>query len=154
LNLETIATPAFATFLERAPDGQKLIIEVQAIDVLSSIRTYFDVCDVVTGLGHAVLIDGLNPITLQMLDVGQLKPTYAKIMWANEFLDLMNPDSNKSATSMITEVGPEKIILARCDSQQAMGWGLKSGIRVFQGHFLDSFGKPKRKKRPNQPGAR
>ena len=94
-------------------------------------------------MGHALLIDGLNPATLQMLDVGPLKPDYAKLMWAPEFIELLNPDSNKSAGSMIDEVGPEKIILARCDSQESMAWGLKSGIRIFQGHFLDSFGAPK-----------
>lgn len=143
LNLETVSTIAFEKFLERSPENQKLIVEVQAIDVLANIRTYFDVHDVLSGLGHSLLIDGLNPTTLQMLDVGPLEPDYAKIMWAPEFVDLLNPDSNKSASSMIEEVGAEKIILARCDSQAAMGWGLKSGIRIFQGHFLDSFGKPK-----------
>lgn len=143
LNLETVSTMAFEKFLERSPENQKLIVEVQAIDVLANIRNYFDVHDVLSGMGHALLIDGLNPATLQMLDVGPLQPDYAKIMWAPEFIDLLNPDSNKSAGSMIEEVGAEKIILARCDSQSAMGWGLKSGIRIFQGHFLDSFGKPK-----------
>ncbi len=143
LNLETVATLAFEKFLERSPDNQKLIVEVQAIDVLANIRTYFDVCDVISGMGHSLLIDGLNPTTLQMLDVGRLEPDYAKIMWAPEFTDLLNPDSNKTASKMIDEVGPEKIVLARCDSQDAMAWGLKSGIRIFQGHFLDSFGKPK-----------
>lgn len=145
LNLESVSTPTFAKFIERAPEGQRIIVEIQAIDVLAGIRNYFDVLDVVSGLGHALLIDGLNPATLQMLDIKQLKPDYAKIMWAPEFIDLMSPDSNKSAASMISEVGSEKIILARCDSQDAMGWGLKSGIRIFQGHFLDSFGKPSRR---------
>ncbi|MBT6088884.1 MAG: hypothetical protein HOH20_04835, partial [Rhodospirillaceae bacterium] len=143
LNLETVSTPAFEKFVERAPEGQKIIVEVQSIDVLANVRSYFDVHDVLSGMGHALLIDGLNPATLQMLDVGPLKPDYAKLMWAPEFIELLNPDSNKSAGSMIDEVGPEKIILARCDSQESMAWGLKSGIRIFQGHFLDSFGAPK-----------
>lgn len=143
LNLETVATIAFEKFLERSPENQKLIVEVQAIDVLANIRSYFDVHDVISGMGHSLLIDGLTPTMLQMLDVGRLEPDYAKIMWAPEFTDLLNPDSNKTAGKMIDEVGPEKIVLARCDSQDAMAWGLKSGIRIFQGYFLDSFGKPK-----------
>lgn len=143
LNLETVSTPAFEKFIERSPEGQKIIVEVQSIDVLANIRSYFDVHDVLSGMGHALLIDGLNPATLQMLDVGPLKPDYAKLMWAPEFIELLNPEGNKSASSMIEEVGPEKIILARCDSQDSMAWGLKSGIRIFQGHFLDSFGAPK-----------
>ena len=144
LNLETITTPAFAAFLERTPEGQKVIVEIQAIDVLASIRNYFEVHEVISGLGHALLIDGLNPTMLQMLDVARLQPDYAKIMWAQEFLDTLQPDSNQSATAMINEIGAEKVVLARCDSQAAMAWGLKSGIRVYQGYFLDSFGKPSR----------
>lgn len=147
LNLETVSTPTFASFLERIPDEQKVIVEIQAIDVLANIRDYYEVLDVLSGLGHALLIDGLNPTTLQMLNVPLLKPDYAKIMWAPEFIDLLHPDSNKSAVSMIEEVGAEKVILARCDTQNAMAWGLKSGIRVYQGYFLDSFGKPGRNKK-------
>ena len=60
-------------------------------------------------------------------------------MWAPELIDLMNPDSNQSAAAMIEEVGAEKIILARCDSQASMAWGLKSGIRIYQGYLLDSL---------------
>ena len=78
LNLETISTPAFAAFLERIPEGQKIIVEIQAIDVLAAIRNYFEVHEVISGLGHALLIDGLNPATLQMLDVGLLKPGLRK----------------------------------------------------------------------------
>ena len=116
LNLETITTPAFAAFLERTPEDQKVIVEIQAIDVLASVRNYFEVHEVISRLGHALLIDGLNPTMLQMLDVGRLQPDYAKIMWANEFLDTLQPDSSKSAKAMIDEIGAEKVVLARCDS--------------------------------------
>jgi hypothetical protein len=128
---------------EGIPKDQKIIVEIQAIDVLAAVRNYYDVHDVISTLGHSLLIDGLNPIMLQMLDVRLMNPHYAKIMWAPELIDLMNPDSNKSASALIDSVGGDKIILARCDSQNAMAWGLKSGIRIFQGHFLDSFGKPR-----------
>ncbi len=144
LNLETVTTPAFAAFLERMPEGQKIIVEIQAIDVLAGIRNYYEVHEVLSGLGHSLLIDGLSPTMLQMLDVPRLQPDYAKIMWAQEFIDTLHPDSNNSATAMINEVGAHKVVLARCDSQAAMAWGLQSGIRVYQGYFLDSFGKPER----------
>ncbi len=120
LNLETVSTPAFASFLERAPEEQKIIIEIQSVDVLAGIRNYFEVHEVIKGLGHSILIDGLNPATLQMLDVARLQPDYAKIIWAPEFIDLMHPDSNKSAKAMIEEIGAQKTILARCDSQASM----------------------------------
>ncbi len=142
LNLETIPTSAFKTFLERIPENQKVIVEVQAIDVLSAIREYYDVQDVVTAMGHSLLIDGLSTVMLQMLDVTLMKPDYAKIIWSPELIDQMRPDSNKNAEDLIKAVGGSQTVLSRCDSQDAMAWGLQSGIRIFQGYFLDSFGKP------------
>ena len=142
LNLETISTPAFRTFLERIPENQRVIVEVQAIDVLSAVREYYDVQDVVSAMGHALLIDGLSTIMLQMLDVRLMKPDYAKLIWSPELVDQIHSDSNKSAEELIEVVGGGQTVLSRCDSQDAMAWGLKAGIRIFQGYFLDSFGKP------------
>ncbi len=36
-------------------------------------------------------------------------------------------------------VGFERIILARCDTESAIAWGLNQGIRHFQGRYLDSM---------------
>lgn len=145
LNLETVSTPAFRTFLERIPENQKVIVEVQAIDVLSAVREYYDVQDVVSSLGHSLLIDGLSTLTMQMLDVRLMKPDYAKLIWSAELVDTHNPESSKTAEEIIEAVGGSQTVLSRCDSQTAMAWGLKSGIRIFQGYFLDSFGKPNRR---------
>lgn len=152
LNLESISTPAFAAFIERIPKGQRIIIEIQAIDVLAGVRHYIEVHDVMSSMGHALLIDGLSPTTLQMLDVPRLMPHYAKIMWSPELQDMMDPNSNKSAAYMIDQVGADKVILARCDSETAMSWGLKSGIRVFQGHFLDAMSRPRRRQAGQRAG--
>jgi hypothetical protein len=46
---------------------------------------------------------------------------------------------------MVQEIGAERVILSRCDSPAALQWGLKSGISLFQGHFLDSFNKARKR---------
>ncbi len=148
LNLETILTPAFANFLERIEKGQKVIVEVQAVDLLTNINMYLDVRNVLASMGHAILIDGLSTTTLQMLDVASMKPDYAKIVWAPELLDMMDPASNRNAGHMVQEIGTDKTILSRCDSPAALSWGLKTGIAVFQGHFLDQFNKARKKSTP------
>jgi len=150
LNLETVLTPAFGTFLERVEKGQKVIVEIQAIDLLTNINMYLDIRNVLSSMGHAILVDGLSTTTLQMLDVASMKPDYAKIVWAPELLDMMDPASNRNAGHMVQEIGTDKVILSRCDSPAALAWGLKTGISVFQGHFLDSFNKA-RKKAPPMP---
>ncbi len=144
LNLETIFTPTFASFLERLEQGQKVIIEVQAVDLLTNFHMYLDAQAVLASMGHAVLIDGLSTSALAMLDVALMKPDYAKIIWAPELLDMMDPATNQSAAFIVHNIGAEKVILSRCDSANALQWGLKTGISVFQGHFLDAY----RKKAP------
>lgn len=139
LNLETVFTPAFQNFLERVEQPQKVIVEVQAVDVLTNFSLYLDAQSVLPSLGHAVLIDGLSTSALAMLDVTLMKPDYAKIIWAPELLDMMDPATNQSAAFIVQNIGPEKVILSRCDSASAMAWGIKTGIRVFQGHFLDAY---------------
>ena len=145
LNLETVLTPAFGQFVERVEKGQKIIVEVQAVDVLTNINMYLDIRNVLSSLNHAILIDGLSTTTLQTLDVASMKPDYAKIIWAPELLDMMDPASNRNAGHMVQEIGTEKVVLSRCDSPSALSWGLKSGISLFQGHFLDSFNKGRKK---------
>ncbi len=141
LNLETVFTPAFQTFLERVEQPQKVIVEVQAVDVLTNFSMYLDAQSVLSSMGHAVLIDGLSTSALAMLDVALMKPDYAKIVWAPELLDMMDPATNQSAAFIVQNIGAEKMILSRCDSASALAWGIKTGIRVFQGHFLDAYRK-------------
>lgn len=141
LNLETVFTPGFGTFLERLEQGQKVIVEVQAVDVLTKFNMYLDAQAVLSSMGHAVLIDGLSTSALSMLDVALMKPDYAKIIWAPELLDMMDPANNQTAAFIVQNIGTEKVVLSRVDSANALAWGLKTGITVFQGHFLDAYRK-------------
>lgn len=141
LNLETVFTPGFGSFLERLEQGQKAIVEVQAVDVLTNFNMYLDAQAVLSSMGHAVLIDGLSTSALSMLDVALMKPDYAKIIWAPELLDMMDPANNQTAAFIVQNIGTEKVILSRVDSANALAWGLKTGITVFQGHFLDAYRK-------------
>ncbi len=148
LNLETILTPAFGTFVQHLEKGQKVIVEVSAADLLTNIGMYVDVRNVMASMGHAILIDGLTTTTIEMLDVAAMKPDYIKIVWAPELLDVTNPAGNANTSAMIAEIGAEKTILSRCESAAALSWGLKTGICVFQGHFLDSFSKGRKRPAP------
>ena len=139
LNLETILTPAFNVFLEQTEPGQKVIVEVQAVDLLTNYEMYLDIRNALNSMGHAILIDGLSTTTIEMLDVASMKPNYAKITWTPELLDLMDSPSDKSAAFVGQEIGADKVVLSRCDSSSALSWGIRTGITLFQGYFLDAF---------------
>jgi EAL domain-containing protein (putative c-di-GMP-specific phosphodiesterase class I) len=152
LNLETVVTPTFLSFLERIEKEQRVIVEVQAMDVLNNLPLYTDVESALSQMRHAVLIDGLTTTALSVFDVSRLKPDYAKLVWSPELLNAMDSKGARS-TSMIKQMGGDKIVLSRVDTADAMQWGLRSGIELFQGRFLDSFGKPGRAKPVRPKGA-
>jgi EAL domain-containing protein (putative c-di-GMP-specific phosphodiesterase class I) len=143
LNLETIVTPAFKAFLDQMGIGRKVIVEVQAIDVFTNLSLYQDVSGALHQRGHAVLLDGLNVGTLRLLDVAALKPDYAKIAWSQELGD--GRGAGAVVQGVNASLGEGRTILSRCESPTALSWGLKNGISLFQGRFLDSLKSNRRK---------
>jgi EAL domain-containing protein (putative c-di-GMP-specific phosphodiesterase class I) len=147
LNLETIVTMPFQTFVERLEKDQKIIVEVQTVDVMTNLSLYTEVASALTKMGHAILLDGLTTQAMSVLDIERLKPSYAKLVWSPELLNTMDPKGSRT-TSMVQRLGGDKIILSRVDTADALQWGVRSGIGVFQGRFLDAFGKPRTKAKP------
>ena len=144
LNLETIVTAAFRAFLLRM-EKQRIIVEVQLIDVLTNLMLYLDVEAALHAMGHAVLIDGLNVGSLRLLDVSKLKPDYAKVAWSADLADSKGRDAAEVVQALAQNLGQTKLIVSRCESAMALSWGLKNGLRLFQGRFLDSLKSDKRK---------
>jgi hypothetical protein len=42
----------------------------------------------------------------------------------------------------ISRFGHNRVILCRCDSSQAVNYGLAAGINLFQGRFIDNMLNP------------
>ena len=99
LNLESVVTTSFATFLDRLEKGHKVIVEVQAVDVFTNLSLFLDVQGALRGAGHAILIDGLTVGTLRLIDVSQLKPDYVKVAWAAELLEMAGAAARRSFTT-------------------------------------------------------
>jgi EAL domain-containing protein (putative c-di-GMP-specific phosphodiesterase class I) len=144
LNLETVITSSFGTFLERIGPDHKIIVEVQAMDVFTNLGMYLDVQGALKGLNHALLIDGMTVSALRLLNVSQLKPDYVKVAYAPE-MEVVGRGSAKVVQELVAAMGEGKVILSRCESPNALSLGLKNGISLFQGRFLDSLKSGKRR---------
>ena len=137
LNLESVITTAFQGFLANMP--KKVVIEVQPIDVFTNPSMFMDVQSAMKSMGHAMLIDGLNVATLRLLDAASLKPDYVKVAWSPELSEIGNSSAGAVMAAVTAAVGEGKVIISRCESSKAMSWGLKNGVTLFQGRFLDSL---------------
>lgn len=136
LNLATLATPAFAAF-ERAISGKAtIVVEVQIVDIFADLNAFFKARDSLRASGHTILIDNISPVTLQFVDMATYDADFYKISWSPELGDL---DQTSKLEDTFKQLGVDRIIMARCDSETAIHWGLALGVRKFQGRFLDAM---------------
>ena len=117
------------------PD-QKLIVEVKMMDVLNNLPLYFKVKDILHAGGHKLLIDEVNPSSLKLMNVERLVPDMVKVFWE----PLLEYDENNEAFRKVVKVlGADNVVLAKCDTNAALKWGLSYGINTFQGPIIDTL---------------
>ncbi len=137
LNLASVFSKEFVQFAKNfLKPEQTVVVEVQMMDVLNNLSQYNETKEILHKGGHRLLIDSLNPKSLEMINLEQLQPDMIKLFW--EPLMAYETD-NQSIKEAIEKLGAKNVILAKCDSQEALKWGLKYGISVFQGPFMDNI---------------
>ena len=137
LNLSSVFSREFVSFAKGfLRPGQQIIVEVQLMDAFNNLALYFEAKEILRRGGHKLLIDGLTPLTLKMLNVSRLDPDMIKIFWE----PLLEFDAqNADLKAAIETVGKENVVLAKCDSEKALKWGVGYGITAFQGPYIDNL---------------
>lgn len=138
LNVKSVLSKDFQRFDDAltAHSGQ-IVIELQQIDVFSDIENFTLARNWLRDRGCRVLLDGLNPLALQYFNPGLLDADYYKVAWGTEFVEAETTEIHTETGALVEKVGPERFILGRTDSEEAMSWALTLGIRRFQGFFID-----------------
>jgi len=138
LNVSTVMARPFQNF--QAIVGEhtdRVIIEVQIIDIFADMGGFTYARDWLRERGYRVLIDGLSPLTLNFFDPTLLEADFIKIGWGPEVRGGVDQDKTKQIRNVIAKTAPGSVVLARVDSEEGVSWGLGLGIICFQGHFID-----------------
>lgn len=139
LNVSTVLSRDFQLF-HRAVGGfsENVVVEMQVIDIFGDMNSFNMARDILQQNGYRVLVDGINPVSMQFFDPALLQADYIKIGWGKEF-ENGDPDDEKveELRRIIRDAGKESIILSRVDSEEAISWGLNLGITRFQGFLMD-----------------
>ena len=137
LNLSSVFSKDFVSFAkEFLKPEQKVIVEVQLTDVFNNLPQYFKAKEILGSGQNKLLIDAVSPAALKALNLTKLKPDLVKLFWE----PLLEYDThNEDLKKVIAQVGKENVILAKCDSEKAIKWGVKYGISAFQGPFIDNL---------------
>lgn len=136
LNMATVETPAFQNFEAAIRGRAGLVVEFQLMDIFNDLDGFFRARDLLKARGHKTVLDGMSPITLQFMDAELYDTDFVKVNWSADMADEVVTANLRDA---LGPVGSDRVILARCDSEGSIAWGLGQGIRHFQGRFLDSM---------------
>lgn len=137
LNLSSVFSAEFVSLAKNfLQPGQKLIVEIQLMDVFNNLPVYFKVKEILKAGGHRLLIDGLSPSLLKVLNLQRIEPDMIKIFWE----PLMEYDlQNQDIKNVIEYLGADNVILAKCEDEKALAWGMKYGLNTFQGPIIDQI---------------
>jgi hypothetical protein len=136
LNMATVDTPVFQAFEAATLGKAQVYVEFQLVDIFNDLDGFFRVRDRLRAGGHKSVLDGMSPITLQFMDAELYDTDYIKVNWSPDMADDLQTAELQQA---LGPVGFDRVILARCDTETSISWGLQQGIRLFQGRFLDAM---------------
>lgn len=134
LNLASLADPSFIAFATGLATEIGLGIELQILDVLADSRAFFVTRAALREKKTKLVIDGLDEATLRFMDLSRTGADLYKIDWNPE---LAQPGRGDVIKAGIKSLDPTKILLARCDSEIAIAWGLEQGFSQFQGRYVE-----------------
>jgi hypothetical protein len=140
LRLATLLSPEFLKFDHefRRQAGPPVIIELQLIDIFAELGAYLFIREFVRDRGYLVCIDGLHHLHLPLIDRKRLGADMVKVIWSPDLLDGLNEERSEQLRAAIKRAGVDRVILCRCDTTEAIRWGQSFGLRLFQGHYIDS----------------
>ncbi len=140
LNISTVLSRDFHNLHRAVGDNAaKIVVEFQIIDIFADMKSYAYARDSLQERGYRVVVDGLNPLSLQYFEPAGLKSDFIKIAWGPEFTGDEEDRRMNEVREVIAAAGKDSMILARVDSEKAVKWGLTLGVSRFQGFFIDKL---------------
>jgi hypothetical protein len=138
VNVATLLSPEFSDFEEHLPVRARgnILLELQLADIWSDFGAYLFAENLAKQHGYRLLLDGVRFRSLPCIDAQRLGVDYLKLVWDDGLLQL-DGDSALEFREALDRVAPTRVILMRCDSAEAVQFGQKAGISLFQGWHLD-----------------
>jgi len=141
LNVTTLLSPEFLAFDASLRSGARgsIVIEVEKVEIFADLGAYLFARDFVRERGYRLCLDGMTRLTLPYIDRARLGLDLVKLFWSPDMADRGETEKSREFIASLDRVGKSRIILARCDTDQAIEFGLKAGVKLFQGRIIDKM---------------
>jgi EAL domain-containing protein (putative c-di-GMP-specific phosphodiesterase class I) len=141
LNISTVLSPEFLAFDAnlRSTARGSVVIEVEKLEVFADLGAYVFARDFLHARGYRVCLDGVTALTLSHIDRERLGLDLLKVFWSAELFDPRRVERLDEFRAALERAGKAHVILARCDTADAVSFGQSMGLRLFQGRHLDQL---------------
>jgi len=139
LNVETLLSPEFLAFDASLGSGSRagIVIELQKTDIYADLGAYLFARDFLRERGYRVCLDGVSDLMLPFVDREKLGLDLVKIYWSSDLADEGRAERVKELRRSLERIGKLRVVLAHCDSDEAIDFGQSLGIAMFQGWGVD-----------------
>ena len=141
LNISTVLEQSFLSYDAnlRDEDRSLITIEFRFIDIMQDYNAYVFARDFLKERGYRICLVGVTTDHLPLINRTYLGVDAVKFA-ANEHISDDISDSYKEYLhEQFERIGPKRIILSSCETQNAIRNGHGYGIRLFQGPALDGL---------------
>lgn len=141
LNVRTVLSAEFMEFdkVTNIKDRGSLAIELPALDIMNEPNEYLFARDFLRERGYKIVIDGLKHLNLPLIDRDWLGFDFVKVTWTPSLLDDAAGQRGDALKAAVAQIGRERVVLCRVDSEDGLKAGDALGITLYQGRLIDAL---------------
>lgn len=134
LTPSAILSPAFAVFADACQASRaRVAVEVALVDVCADPETFLLARERLDAAGLGFVLDAVSHHGLLITSPSVLRPELVKLEWSRQI-----PQAGDALAAALARIDVSRIVLQRADTEEALRWGLRQGIRRFQGRHADA----------------
>jgi len=139
LTPSSVMSPGFSRLAKIcAESGVRIGVHFSLLDAVADHALFDRARGVLATFGCALVLDGVSHLAVLMSRPWLLRPDLLKLRWSPDLAELDRADQLGIATA-IGELGPQRVVLYRAETEVALRWGLAQDIRRFQGRHVDTM---------------
>ena len=152
LNISTVLSREFQKFDQDLAPGtrNRVVVELQKVDVFQDMGAYVFARDFLHERGYKICLDGLTHLTLPYIERERLGLDLLKMYWSGDIVSGVRDHMLAGLRGLIEQMGQSRMIVCRCDSEEALQLAWDLGVTLFQGRHIDQMLSGARK--PNHGG--
>lgn len=138
-DVDLILDGTFDAFHEsRSDDHQrKIVVEFSAADVLAHSNQYLLARERLREMKYNICLGDMDPNSYMMVNRVSVPAEFEKFRFREDFLDSDNRIIDEFA-SAINRAGGHRVIMCACDSKEALEFGQRVGVHLYQGEFIEA----------------